>query len=273
MEGKNFAEWLSVLNWIEEGDCVYIVSDILELAKVYKSRGMKLSLDRVIDGLKSLVGEGGTLLFPAFNWDFCKGVGFDIYKTPVRTGALSKTALKRQDFVRTAHPLYSFAVWGAHRDELMADRSVDAFGPGTIFERMYRWNTKVLVIGLSPLQGVTYIHHVEQSVGVPYRYSKDFTADYTDAQGVCETRTYRMYVRDLDMDPRHINGFAPLAEQMSKMGMILTEYYGAVPCHLIRIADLDTAVRRDILENDSKNMYEYRHIQGEQRQAEEKGGV
>lgn len=260
-----WGSWLESLKWIDAGDCVYVVSDMLDLAKVYREQGQKLELDALIDTLQRLVGKEGTLLFPTFNWDFCKGTGFDYHKTPVRTGALSKAALKRRDFVRTAHPLYSFAVWGAHRDELMADRSVDAFGPGTIFERMYRWNTKVPVIGLSPLQGVTYIHHVEQTVGVPYRYSKDFTADYTDAQGVCETRTYRMYVRDLDMDPRHINGFAPLAEQMSKEGMILTKYYDTVPCHLIRTVDLDRAVRRDILENDSKNMYEYRHIQGEQR--------
>ena len=255
-----YTEWLSTLDWIEKGDCVYIVSDMLELAKVYKAQGMKLDLDWVIDGLKGLVGEEGTLLFPAFNWDFCKGVGFDICKTPVRTGALSKAALKRQDFARTAHPLYSFAVWGAHRQELLDNESVDAFGPGTVFEELYHWNAKVLVIGLSPLEAVTYIHHVEQTVGVPYRYHKEFTGGYTDKSGAVSQRTYRMYVRDLDMDPRHINGFQPLADQMKDKGLIRTaDYNGAVPCHLMLISDLDAAVREDIMENDSRNMYVYQH--------------
>lgn len=254
-----FTAWLENLAWIQEGDCVYVVSDMLELAKAYKEQGTKLELNTLIDKLQQLVGMEGTLLFPTFNWDFCKGVGFDYYKTPVRTGALSKAALKRQDFARTAHPLYSFAVWGAYREELLQNDAVDAFGPGTIFEKLSDWNAKVLVIGLSPLQGVTYVHHVEQMVGVPYRYHKEFTADYTDAAGVCERRIYRMYVRDLDMDPREINGFAPLSEQMSKKELIRSEYYVTVPCHLLQITDVDTAVRRDILENDSRNMYVYQH--------------
>lgn len=259
-----FSEWLENLGWIKKGDCVYVVSDMLELAKTYKEQGLRLDLDKIIQRLKELVGEEGTLLFPTFNWDFCKGVGFDYYKTPVRTGALSKAALKRQDFARTAHPLYSFAVWGKRQAELLQNRSQDSFGQGTIFEKLFDWDAKVLVIGLSPLQGVTYIHHVEQIVGVPYRYNKEFTGDYTDADGVCSCRTYRMYVRDLDMDPRHINGFRPLAEQMKEKGWILSaDYCGEVPCHTLRIEDLDRAVRRDILDNDSGNMYAYQHLEPE----------
>lgn len=255
-----FSEWLGQQSLIEKGDCVYVVSDMLELAKVYKEQGKRLVLDELIDKLKELVGEEGTLLFPTFNWDFCKGIGFDYYKTPVRTGALPKAALKRADFERTAHPLYSFAVWGAHKQELLMNDCKDSFGPGTIFEKLYQWDARVLAIGVSALSGTTYIHHVEQVVGVPYRYNKEFTADYTDKEGVCEKRTYRMFVRDLDMDPRHINGFAPLEEQMRGGGLIRTGYYASVPCHLLRIADLDVAVRRDILENDSQNMYHYRKL-------------
>lgn len=255
-----YIEWLGRLDWIDKGDCVYVVSDMLELAKTYREQGKKLDLDRIIGGLQMLVGETGTLLFPTFNWDFCRGIGFDYHRTPVRTGALSKAALKRQDFVRTAHPLYSFAVWGAHRQELVENDSADAFGPGTIFDKLYDWNAKALVIGLSPLQGVTYIHHVEQKVGVPYRYNKDFTGDYTDESGTCTRRTYRMYVRDLDMDPKHINGFEPLAKQMKANGLIQTAVYSdMVPCHMLLLSDLDTAVRNDILTNDSGKMYVYQH--------------
>lgn len=261
MSETDFAKWLNKLNWIDRGDCIYVVSDVLELAKISRECGGKLSLEDLIESMQRAAGEEGTLLFPAFNWDFCKGIGFDYYKTPSRTGALSKAALKRTDFARTLHPLYSFAVWGARQKELLANTSVDSFGPGTIFEKLYEWKAKILAIGLPALHGVSYIHHVEQMVGVPYRYSKDFVADYTDAAGVCSQRAYRMYVRDLEMDPRHINGFQPLEEQMSDQGLIQTEYYReSIPCHLIRIEDLDAAVRKDILENDSRNLYVYNHI-------------
>ncbi len=255
-----FTDWLAEQNWIGKGDCVYVVSDMLELAKAYREQGIRLDLNNLIDGIQQIVGKEGTLLFPTFNWDFCKGVGFDSHSTPVRTGALSKTALARKDFDRTAHPLYSFAVWGMHREELLANTSVDSFGPGTIFESLYKWKGKILSIGLPALQGASYIHHVEQMVGVPYRYQKEFTADYMNEAGVYERRTYRMYVRDLAMDPRHIDGFRPLEEQMRNQGKLRTEFYrNTVPCHVMQIMDLDEAVRKDILENDSRNMYVYRH--------------
>lgn len=254
---ESFADWLRELNWIEKGDCVYVISDMLEPAKASRECGSALNMNELIDRLQELTGREGTLLFPVFNWDFCKGIGFDYRRTPARTGALSKAALKRADFVRTAHPMYSFAVWGAHSRELAENRSRDAFGPGTIFEQLYNWGAKALALGLPALRGLTYIHHVEQLVGVPYRYHKEFTADYTDADGVCSSRTYRMFVRDLERNPRHIDGFRPLEEKMRRDGCISTAYYGTAPCHLVKLSDLDLAVREDILENDSRNMYQY----------------
>lgn len=255
-----YPNWLHDLHWLKSGDCVYIVSDMLELAKTYHSHGIELNLNSIIDEFQRSVGKEGTLLFPTFNWDFCKGIAFDAHKTPVRTGALSKAALKRSDFTRTDHPLYSFAVWGSKQKELLQNKSIDSFGIGTIFEKLYDWNAKIFVIGLTPLQGVTYVHHVEQMVGVPYRYTKEFTADYTDLDGIRERRTYRMYVRNLDMDPQYVDGFRPLSEQMQKQGLVKTLFYEKVPNHLLYVSDVDTTVRKDILENDSQNMYTYHKI-------------
>jgi len=255
-----YSDWLKEQNWISKGDCLYVVSDMMELAKVYRENGQRLNLDDLLTDLQRLVGEEGTLVLPTFNWDFCKGVAFDYHKTPVRTGALPKAALKREDFTRTRHPLYSFAVWGAGARELLAVDSVDSFGKGTIFEKLEQWDAKVLVIGVGALSGTTYIHHVEQMVGVPYRYNKEFTADYIDAEGVCSKKTCRMFVRDLDMDPRHINGFEPLEKQMYADGVIRGGMYDNVPCHFMTVRDLDKAVAKDILENDSRNMYTYHHL-------------
>lgn len=257
MTKEGFTDWLKGLDWIVPGDCVYVVSDMLELAKTMRAKGGKLVLGELLDGLQELTGQEGTLLFPTFNWDFCRGVGFDYEKTPAKTGALPKAALQRKDFQRTAHPLYSFAVWGAHREALLGNNAPDAFGPGTIFELLYQWQAKVLVIGMPALAGTTYIHHAEQMTGVPYRYNKEFTADYRDAGGNCGKRTYRMYVRDLEKDPRHIEGFRPLEEKMRGQGKIRTAYYGSTPAHLVKVRDLHEAVEKDILENDSRNMYVY----------------
>lgn len=99
------------LSRIQKGDVVYVVSDILELAKNARENGERFDRDVFLDSLKEAVGENGTLLIPTFNWDFCRGIPFDYVKTPGKTGALGNAALKRSDFKRTRHPIYSFAVW------------------------------------------------------------------------------------------------------------------------------------------------------------------
>lgn len=250
-------QWLEDLHWLNKGDYVYVVSDVLNLAKVVKSHGKKFMPDQLISKMQTLVSVEGMLMFPTFNWDFCRGIAFDQNKTPVRTGALSKKALEKEGFLRTAHPIYSFAVWGRDQQLLTDMDPVDSFGPGTIFEYMDQQDAKVLVIGLPALSGVTYIHHVEQMVGVPYRYNKEFRGTYVDREGNVSEKGYCMYVRDLDMDPKHINGFQPLEEKMKEQGLIQVQQYYGVDFSLLKVRDLDKAVREDILHNDSRNMYVY----------------
>ncbi len=256
---KDFVVFLKDANFINEGDVVYVISDMMPLALEYKNNGQKLDLDDVINGLKDIVGPSGTLLIPAFNWDFCKGIPFDYHNTPSKTGALSKAALKRPDFKRTFHPLYSFAVWGKKADELLSINVPNSFGEGTIFDKLSEYNAKALVIGVPALSGFTYIHHVEKLVGVPYRYEKNFTADYIDPSGNISLRTYSMYVRNLEMDPKHINGFEPLEKLMIKDGIIRQKYFGNVLCSFMNVNDTYEPIRKDIEENDSKNMYIYNH--------------
>jgi len=255
--GQSYLEHLENLGWIQKGDFLYVVSDMLELAKVEKSHGRKFEPDALIEKLQDLVGTDGTIVFPTFNWDFCKGIPFDYYKTPTRTGALTKAAMKRSDFKRTKHPLYSFAVWGKDADVLLKNDAIDSFGKETIFEYMYEVDAKGISIGIPILQGLTYVHHVEQMVGVPYRYDKEFMGDYTDEAGNTCEKTYRMYVRDLEKDPQYRDYFWPLEEKMMQQGKIIRRDYEMVPFAVCMIRDVDDAVRDDIVNNDSRCLYRY----------------
>jgi len=248
------------LEQIKQGDIVYIVSDILKLSIACRENGERMDLNRFIDSIIKKVGPEGTVLIPTFNWDFCKGETYDIRKTVSRTGALGNAALKRTDFKRTRHPLYSFMVWGKDRELLVDMDAKDAFGKDSVFGYLHRNHAKALVIGLPTLSGLTFIHYVEQMVGVPYRYAKDFTAGYIDENGVESLKTYSMYVRDLDMDPRHINGFQPLAEILDEKGISVTYLINQVTFHVVDLVEMYPVVEADILLNDSRNMYVYNHI-------------
>ncbi len=257
-----FEEILTRIQGIEAGDIVYVVSDILELSLAAREGGERFDRERFLDMLLAKVGPQGTVLIPAFNWGFCKGETFDIRKTVSKTGALGNAAMKHGAFRRSKHPIYSFLIAGKEQQILTEMDPADAFGPGTIFEFMHRNRAKALVIGLPTMSGLTFCHYVEQMVGVPYRYSKNFTAGYVDEQGVESTRTYSMYVRDLDMDPRHIDGFRPLGDLLEKLNISTTQIINGVPFHVVDLEHLYVVEEIDITLNDSRNMYVYNHING-----------
>ena len=82
------------------GDTILVSSDILTLLIEFKKQKQNFDANLIIDLLINKIGPNGTLMLPAFNWDFCKGKDFDYYKTQSRTGSLSNIALKREDFQR-----------------------------------------------------------------------------------------------------------------------------------------------------------------------------
>lgn len=255
---NNLKELINPNHLIKEGDIVYVVSDVLEYVKFLRNNKYNTDLNLLIDAISSEVGVNGTVLFPTFNWDFCKGVGFDYFSTPSQTGALTKVALQREDFMRTMHPIYSFAVKGKKQAELVSIDIKESFGIGTVFDYLYQQHGKALVIGLPALAGLSFIHHIEKVVGVPYRYEKEFTAEYRDNMHELGVRTYSMYVRDLDMNPVPIDLFQPIADEMEALGAIRTWKWGPVEAHFVDLRMMFDIVKTDILDNDSRKMYSYR---------------
>ena len=194
---KDLAKYLH----INRGDNIFVTSDVKQLLYSLISNDDDTDLNILIDGIIDIIGEEGTLVFPTFNWDFCKGVPFDIKKTSCKTGSLGKEALKREDFRRTKHPIYSFAVWGKGQDEMCAMNNKSSFGIDSPFTYMTEHNFKNLFIDKDFGHSFVYVHYVEEQTGnIPYRYLKDFTADYIDEKGNVSKKTYSMNVRELDMD-------------------------------------------------------------------------
>ncbi|MCQ2522953.1 MAG: AAC(3) family N-acetyltransferase [Lachnospiraceae bacterium] len=192
---------------IEKGDILYVASDITRLVFALMDKygvegkaGQKEALNQLTDGLKDLVGEEGTLLIPTFSWAFCAGKGFDRSKTKSEVGAYSNFILKnRDDFRRTRHAMYSFAVWGKDAEMLLNMDNQDAWGEKSVFTYLRDNNAKELNIDCEPFQGMTFVHYVEQCVDVPYRHLKYFFGNYTDYDGTSEFRMYSMNVRDMDV--------------------------------------------------------------------------
>lgn len=185
---------------IKSGDKVLVSSNILGVLTQLKESNKKFNPSLIIDCLIDKIGSNGTLMFPTFNWDFCKGKDFDYSKTPSRTGSLSNFALKRKDFQRTKNPIYSFAVTGKDRNYICNLDHNSCFGLNSPFGYLIKNHGKNLFIGMDYKDGFTFDHVAEEAVGVNYRYFKTFSGFYINKFKKKTRANYKMYVRNLDLN-------------------------------------------------------------------------
>lgn len=201
MKGYTADELRDVLHQlgVAPGDVLNVHSSLLTLGPMdnVPPREMAATVARV---LIDYLGPDGTLVVPTFNFDFAKGKPYDRQRTPSRgMGALSEYVRLMPGSMRSPHPLQSVAAVGARAREICERDTPSPFEPGSAWATIVDLNARVLLLG-TVMQYATVFHVPEQAVGVPYRYWKDFTAPYID-QGITTERTYRLYVRDLDLDP------------------------------------------------------------------------
>ena len=223
MNMSEYVQFLSVMEKlpIKKGDILMVSSDITNLMCCAIKQDEKPDLNQFIDSLIAKVGPGGTLLFPTYNWGFCRGQLFDYNQTKSRTGALGEVARRRTDFLRTRHPIYSFAVWGKDKELLYNMTNISSFGADSPFAYLHKHKAKSLVIDVILSHCFTFVHYTEECAMSPYRYFKYFTAEYIDRDGISDHRTYSMFVRDLDLDVN--TNLAPIEEDF-KIQKVVSEY-------------------------------------------------
>ncbi len=201
---NKYVSYLDIVSQLDinKDDIILVSSDILKLLIVSRKNNEHFDSEKFIDTIIEKIGNTGTLLFPTYNWDFCKGKVFDYCNSKSQAGSLSNIALKRKDFIRTKHPIYSHAVWGLDSQYLFNIDNKSAFGPDSVFNYLYENKAKQLFIGPKEsfwyIKAYTSIHYIEEKIGVKYRYIKNFAAPYINEIGQKKNKTYNMYVRDLD---------------------------------------------------------------------------
>lgn len=250
---SDYRNLFSCLN-INKGDVIFVSSDISNIAYYFFLTGYVFSPDIFIDTIIELIGDTGTLIFPTYNWDFCKGSAFDYKNTKSKVGSLTNAALRRSDFKRTKHPIYSFAVHGRDKDLLCSMGNKSSFGHDSPFSYFYERYAKNLFFDVGYQDSATFVHHLEEKHGVEYRFMKEFTAGYIDENGGESQRTYSMYVRHLDMEIVHFFDMHELFVADGALEEITVE--GS----LLRLLDMRKAykiVEDDILNNLSRRIVRY----------------
>jgi aminoglycoside N3'-acetyltransferase len=201
--------------------------------------------DSRISNLESRMSYG-TLAFPTFNFAFARGEPYDPRTTPSREmGALSEYVRQQPGALRTPHPMQSLAVLGRYAADVAGRDTHSAFDPGSPFERLLELDFKLLLIGAG-VQAVSMVHYSEQRACVPYRYWKEFTGPVKTPAG-WETRTYRMFVRNLEMNPQlDLHPIQGLLEERGQWRSATINYGRVASCRLVDfVAAADDLLAKD----------------------------
>jgi aminoglycoside 3-N-acetyltransferase len=211
---------------VEAGDVLLLHSSISRTLRRMRELGLENPDPALIlNSFLVAIGGDGTLLLPLFNFDFTKGVPFDIRSTPSQMGALTEVGRLREDAVRTGHPIYSFAILGRKAEDFRGLINLSGYGADSPFGKLHKMGGKIAVLDLPDQNSQTFYHYVEESLNVPYRYRKSFTAVYLGEDGYAGPRTFELFVRDVENGVlTHVD---PMGELLWERGL----YRGERPKH------------------------------------------
>jgi aminoglycoside 3-N-acetyltransferase len=160
---------------VAQGDILIVHSSFAALKPAGRSP------EQVIEGLKGLVGDQGTLAMPAIPIIRGEPAGsakfdpaayervfeYDARSSRIQTGALPKTMLSMPGAHRSRHPGNSMVAIGPQAEAMMADNLAapepTPCGPGSAWEFAYRHNAKVVALGIDLVHSLTMIHVAEDA--------------------------------------------------------------------------------------------------------------
>jgi aminopeptidase-like protein/aminoglycoside N3'-acetyltransferase len=162
------------------GDVVFfqVSHRILGLAEGGTSE--KELCELLYSAMRKVIGPEGTMLLPAFSFSFPRNEEFDTQTTPSIQGGWSSSLEFLEYFrrlpwvVRSADPIHSVAGLGPQAEKLLTRLPNTSFGDDCLYERLVKSDGKICGIGVG-LAEAPFLHYVEETVGVPFRYRKLFT--------------------------------------------------------------------------------------------------
>lgn len=179
---------------LKPGDLVLVHADVTSVIKLLGDENWDNALELIKTAFMEVLGDAGTLIVPAFNWDFCKGIPYDEKKTPSKQGLFANYILRHPEALRSPHPMFSFAGFGAQIKPLFYGIGKSSFGYNSVFDRLKHRNARLVFFNTS-FYNCTFVHYVEHVLAVPYRYTKYFSGQVT-IDDETYTDTFEFYVRD-----------------------------------------------------------------------------
>ena len=151
---------------IKKNDKLLVYSDLSRFG--FKSKRLP---HIVISSLKKIIGKKGSIIMPFYILEKNKKFIYEKKKFIFtdKIGALTKIFCKEKKLIRSNCLIHNHIGLGPNAKILNLSKENISIGKGSDFEFMMKNNYKLLLLGCDPIQGATYLHHLEALVEVPYR--------------------------------------------------------------------------------------------------------
>ncbi|MFT6715750.1 MAG: aminoglycoside 3-N-acetyltransferase [Saprospiraceae bacterium] len=158
-----FEEFLRSKIKIASGDTLFIHSSVDKL-------NISFSKGKILDILLKIVGKDGTLLFPAWHFNYRaeeylqdKSNEFNVLKSFSVMGLLTEIARRHPKAKRSLHPTNSVVAIGKHAEELVSEHHLSVYpnGDKSPFYRLLDYHGKVVGIGEQAMHSLSFVHCIE----------------------------------------------------------------------------------------------------------------
>ena len=158
---------------ITTDDNIFVHSNIGYFGKMENAENKNDYCREFLESVLDVIGINGTLVVPTFSYSFCNNEVYDKIKTDSVCGIFSEYIRKKSNSSRSDDPNFSIAAIGKNAGLFTKDCAAYSFGKNSFWERFHRKDGKICNFNLD--SSSTFIHYVEKSLNVEYRYDKPFS--------------------------------------------------------------------------------------------------
>jgi aminoglycoside 3-N-acetyltransferase len=182
-------------------EIVYLTGNVGRLG--FQAASKHELLEGILQGVRMAAGPDVSVVVPTHSWSLVgSDTPFDRALTPSETGPLTELVRRQPGSVRQRHPFGSVTALGPLAERLCGKSTRHLYGPDTPYDRILKHDRVAGVsLGMQPHRAVTVVHHVEFTMGVPYRYTKEFLHPISE-EGQVTVEPFYLYVTYRDMDIR-----------------------------------------------------------------------
>ena len=203
---------------------LFIHSDIGLLKEYKNKKDISSTCKIIVKQLLKAVGKNGSLAFPTFSYSFANNNKYYPKISKSICGHLSEYVKKMKSSVSYNDPNVSVVVLGKKKDFLTKNRTTNAYGVNSFFDRFYKLNGHICNINLD--SGSTFLHLFERKLNVKYRTDKTFYGFIIKNKKKTKSKIY--VIKKNKIFTADFEKFHNLAKKYYKVGYIGRGFVGKI---------------------------------------------